>query len=115
MFYNQKRNILSQIVLILTILFCAITFANSSNLNKELEVIKRLYNEGILSEEEYEKTKSLLLEKSETKSIEEKPKKSISKFQVTIQKKKSKKSYEKAELIFGDYRFYTFRPGGIKV
>ena len=40
----------------------------STNLDKELEVIKKLYDDGILSKEEYEKTKKILIKNSEENS-----------------------------------------------
>ena len=34
---------------------------------------------------------------------------------LNVKKVAGTKNWEKAEIIFGDYRIYTYRPGGIKV
>ena len=88
----------------------------STDLDKELEVIKKLYDDGVLSETDYNKTKSLLIKK-------DKEKKEISTenfvaepgtFVVNIEETHGK-NYEKAELLYKGYVVTTYRPGGIKV
>ena len=36
-------------------------------------------------------------------------------FEIRRFAKSSKKSYDKMEILFGDYRIYTHRPGGVKI
>ena len=88
----------------------------STDLDKQLEVIKKLYDDGVLSEADYNKTKSLLIKK-------DKEKKEVSAenfvaepgtFTVNIEKTHGK-NYEKAELLYKGYKVTTYRPGGIKV
>ena len=88
----------------------------STDLDKQLEVIKKLYDDGVLSETDYNKTKSLLIKK-------DKEKKEISAenfvaepgtFVVNIEETHGK-NYEKAELLYNGYVVTTYRPGGIKV
>ena len=118
----------------LTLLFF-LTFFNLSaatdNLEKEIEVIEKLYKDGVLTKEEFEKTKKILIRndkaKEEKNKNRSKPKikdqskaennKKIksSDIKVTIENKRKDSGYEKAEIIFKDYKIYTFRPGGIKV
>ena len=82
-------------------------------LNKQLEVIKKLFDDGVLTEEEYNKTKKTLLDKAKTEVITE-PKVSGLTTKVTIAKS-DRISWEKAEIIYGDYKIYTHRPGGVKI
>ena len=88
----------------------------STDLDKQLEVIKKLYDDGILSEKDYNKTKSLLIKKDKEKkqvdaeSFVAEP----GTFIVNIEETHGK-NYEKAELIYKNYRVYTYRPGGIRV
>jgi len=86
----------------------------STQLEKELEVIKKLFDDGLLSKEEYEDTKNLLIEKDSNRVIKKKEK--LKSFELNIlTDKKDKKNWEKVEIIYGNYRIYTYRPGGIKV
>ena len=88
----------------------------STNLDKQLEVIKKLYDDGILSEEDYNKTKNLLIKKDEEKKIDD-TKSFVAEpgtFIVNIEETHGR-NYEKAELLYKGYRVYTYRPGGIKV
>ena len=88
----------------------------STDLDKQLDVIKKLYDDGILAEDDYNKTKSLLIKKDKEKkqadaeSFVAEP----GTFIVNIEETHGK-NYEKAELIYKGYRVYTYRPGGIKV
>ena len=93
----------------------------ANTLKQEIEVIEKLYKDGVLTKEEFEKTKKILIrnaEKKKKKKSELKVKKSDIKpsdLKVNIKVKPNSKEFEKAEIIFRDYRIYTFRPGGIKV
>ena len=85
-----------------------------TQLDKEIEVIEKLFNEGLLTEDEYNKTKNILIEKS-GKRIDKIDVPSIPYELNFIIKGKTKPKWEKVEIIFGDYQIKTFRPGGIKV
>ena len=96
----------------------------ADNLQKEIEVIEKLYKDGVLSKEDFEKTKRILIrnaekkKKDKKKAVELKVKKSdinLSDIKVNVESKPNSKVFEKAELTFKDYKIYTFRPGGIKV
>ena len=88
----------------------------STELDKQLEVINKLYKDGVLSENDYNKTKKLLIKKSKekkklnTENFVAEP----GTFIVNI-KDTHGKSYEKAELLYKGYVVSTYRPGGIKV
>ena len=87
----------------------------SEKVTRQLEVIQKLLNDGILTQEEYDKTRQNLLEKAKNKKVEiTEPKKSTLSPKITIGKS-NKITWEKAEIIYGDYRIYTHRPGGIKI
>ena len=86
---------------------------NSSELDKQLSVIEKLYSDGILTEEEYLKTKKILIDKDILRVDDEKPQ--ITSLKVNIKKDPGRKQFEKAEVLFKNYRIYTHRPGGIKV
>ena len=92
------------------------TKERSTELDKQLEVIDKLYKDGVLSENDYNKTKKLLIKKSKEKKISDaetfvaEP----GTFVVNI-KETHGKSYEKAELLYKGYVVSTYRPGGIKV
>ena len=88
----------------------------STELDKQLEVIDKLYKDGVLSENDYNKTKKLLIKKSKEKKILD-TENFIAEpgtFIVNI-KETHGKSYEKAELLYKGYVVSTYRPGGIKV
>ena len=88
----------------------------STNLDKELEVIKKLYDDGILSKEEYEKTKKILIKNSEensNNSIENDA--FVNNYKLNIKKTHGKNAWERTEIIFKDYRIYTGAPGVIIV
>ena len=86
----------------------------TTQLEKELEVIKKLYNDGLLTKDEYERTRDLLIEKDEER--EEKKVSKLKPYELNIKRKEGdKKNWEKAEIIYGNYRVYVYRPGGIKV
>ncbi|MDC0164593.1 hypothetical protein OAI51_02525 [Candidatus Pelagibacter bacterium] len=96
----------------------------ADNLQKEIEVIEKLYKDGVLTKEEFEKTKKILIRNAEKKKRDQKKETDLkvkksdikpSDIRVNIESKPNSKEFEKAEIIFKDYKIYTFRPGGIKV
>jgi hypothetical protein len=92
------------------------TKERSTDLDKQLEVINKLYKDGVLSENDYNKTKKLLIKKSKEKKLLD-TENFIAEpgtFIVNI-KETHGKSYEKAELLYKGYIVSTYRPGGIKV
>ena len=87
----------------------------SEKVTRQLEVIDKLLKDGVLTQEEYNKTRKNLLDKAKNEDVEIKePKKRGLTPTVTIAKS-NKISWEKAEIIYGDYRIYTHRPGGVKI
>jgi len=101
-------------------------FAQSSQLNKEIATIKKLLDDGLLSEQDFEKVKKKLIEKDQERLAKlnigkEKTKKpkidssEITRITVNLEPSPGRKSYEKASFTYKDYEIYTFRPGGIKV
>ena len=88
----------------------------SKTLEKQIEVLENLFNDGILSEEEFLKTKKFLVEKEEGgTNISLNDFQSVSSYILNVKKVPGRKNWEKAEIIYDDYRIYTYRPGGIKV
>jgi len=85
----------------------------SKKVTRQLEVIEKLLNDGVLTQEEYNKTKKTLLDKAKTEVITE-PKVSGLTTKITIAKS-DRISWEKAEITYGDYKIYTHRPGGVKI
>ena len=89
---------------------------SSTDLDKQLEVIKKLYDDGVLSEDDYNKTKELLIKKDK-KKIEVVKEDFVAEpgtFIVNIEETHGR-NYEKAELLYKGYVVTTYRPGGIKV
>ncbi len=85
----------------------------SKNVKRQLEVIKKLLDDGVLTEDEYNKTKKTLLDKAKIE-VKTEPKESGLTPKITVGKS-NKITWEKAEIIYGDYRIYTYRQGGIKI
>ena len=123
---NFKQLINQTIILLIIVIFSAIiqTPIQASTLKQEIEVIEKLYKDGVLTKEEFEKTKKILIRNAEKKKTEKKsePKLKVKKsdvrakdLKVNVKTKPNSKEWEKAEIIFRDYRIYTYRPGGIKV
>lgn len=115
------------------------------DVTSQLEKLGNLYQKGLITDEEFKKAKSIILQIGESqqkkisKAKEEKQK--IKKKKENDKKKKiikkkvdekeiqlaegikirkyssdfDQKNFEKMELVVGDYRFYTSRPGGIKI
>jgi hypothetical protein len=104
---------------LLAISLCLIWFniSFSEEPTNDLKKLADLYNKGSISKDEFNKAKSILLKikennKKKLKLKEEKSKKIIIQ---QFTKSVSKKEFEKMEMIIGDFRIYTFRPGGIKI
>ena len=77
---------------------------------RQLEVIKKLFDDGVLSVEEYNKTKKFLLDKAKT-AIKKEPKISDKEILTDVKikiGKSNKITWEKAEMFYGDYRIYTY-------
>ncbi len=92
--------------------------SDGKTLEKQIEVLEKLYKDGALSKEDFLKTKNLLIEKEkkgeniDLKDVETAPQ---AEYVLNIKKTPGNKNWEKAEIIFDKYRIYTHRPGGIKV
>ena len=92
--------------------------ANNKTLEKQLEVLEKLLKDGALTEEEFNKTKKLLENKQsagENIDLNNIKSQSITEYVLNVPKDKGRKNWEKSEIIFGNYRIYPYRPGGIKV
>lgn len=130
--------------MLLRIIFIFLFLCNTAiaNITDELIKLSELYKQGLLTEIEFKKAKSILLEineitKQETK-LKIKPKtKEKKKLQKVTKKtqdtfanesdikierifttegsKYTTKNFEKMKLIVGDFQIYTHRPGAIKV
>ena len=88
----------------------------TSALEAQLKTIKKLFDDGVLSEDEYLKTKKFLEDKEESGEnivIEDTP--VLPSYVLNVKKSPGKKTWEKAEILFKDYRIYTYGPGGINV
>jgi len=95
-----------------------ISSKTSKTLEKQLDVLEKLYKDGTLSEEEFLKTKNFLTDKENSgENIDLKEFKSTpsAPYVLNVKKSPGRKNWEKAEIIFDNYKIYTYRPGGIKV
>ena len=106
--------------LFLVLAICSKSFA--IDVSDQLLQLEGLYTRGSITKEEFLKAKSILLKIDLTTSdkIEkikenlDKPKKEefiVRKFKPNV----GTIHFEKMEMIFGDYRIYTHRPGGVKI
>jgi len=89
----------------------------SKTLEKQIEVLENLLKDGVLSEEEFLKTKKYLIDKEKDGSnisLSDEVK-VPSTYALNVKKIPGRGSWEKAEMIFEDYKVITYRPGGIKV
>ena len=89
----------------------------SQTLDKQIKVLENLLKDGVLSEDEFLKTKKYLIKKeNDGNNISLSENVSIpTTYTLNVKKVPGRGSWEKAEIIFEDYRIYTYRPGGIKV
>ncbi len=127
-------------LMILRILFFLILFTTNAlaSITDDLLKLSEMYQQGLLTKDEFTKAKSILLEieeiekeeKSEskiTKKKDNKPKiknKIVKKTKDTIKvqriyttegSKFTNKNFEKMKVEIGDYNIYTHRPGAIKI
>ena len=106
-------------ILILGLMLCTKSFA--AGVTEQLLKLEGMYQRGSITEEEFLKAKSILLKIDLTnKEKIEKIKKDSNKtkkleFKVDQFKSNDGQNFEKMELVFGDYRIYTHRPGAIKI
>ena len=97
------------------------SLSQSKTLEKQLEVIEKLYKDGVISEDEFIKTSNFLKEKEESGQnidLNEISKTTTADYKLNVQKDipgKKKWSWEPAELIYKNYKIETYRPGGIRV
>ena len=108
---NEKKNIL-----LLKNKKKKLTSEITKTLEKQIEVLENLFNDGVLSEEEFLKTKKFLTDKEDSgTNISLDDYQSVSSYVLNIKKSPGRKNWEKSEIIYDDYRIYAYRPGGIKV
>ena len=128
-------NLLKKKIIIFTVIFSFILPLNAS-ITDDLLKLSKMYNDGLLSKQEFEKAKSILLEietiqtseskKDDIKNIPKISKKTkkksdvsglikIERMYVTENSKFTNKSFEKMKLTVGDFMIYTHRPGAIKI
>ncbi|MBO6479999.1 MAG: hypothetical protein HVK38_03900, partial [Pelagibacteraceae bacterium] len=107
-------------ILVLCLIICSKSFA--IDVSDQLLKLEGLYSRGSITKEEFLKAKSILLKidltvSDKIENIKEnldKPKKEefiVRKFASNV----GTVHFEKMEMIFGDYRIYTHRPGGVKI
>ena len=124
--------------LILWLLICSPSFAES--LGAQLVKLEGMYERGTITKQEFDKAKSILLKmdqdssekiekikKEITEEQKEKKEKLIKDLQAEVNQEKTYSykvrefratgsgQWEKMEFIIDDYRFYTNRPGGVRV
>ncbi len=107
-------------IVVLGLIICSKSFA--IDVSDQLLKLEGMYGRGSITKEEFLKAKSILLKIDLTTSDKvekikenlDKPKKEefiVRKFASNV----GTKHFEKMEMIFGDYRIYTHRPGGVKI
>jgi len=109
----QIKSYFTALILLFFLTFFDLSAA-TDNLEKEIKVVEKLYKDGVLTKEEFEKTKKILIRNDKAKEEKNKnqPKaKKIIKAKaadiiVKIKEKKNSKVWEKAEIIYKDYRIY---------
>ena len=98
------------------------TKSSAADVTEQLLKLEGMYQRGSITQEEFLKAKSILLKidltnKEKIEKIKKDSKKT-KKPEFKVRKFKSNvgtKGFEKMELVFGDYRIYTHRPGAIKI
>lgn len=85
-----------------------------ADLEKNLDKLEKLLESGKISKKQYRDAKAILyeMENQNDQSEELVDQNKVLKVKTY---KDSKEKYEKNEIIFGKYRIYTHRPGGIKI
>jgi len=95
--------------------------SQSKTLDKQIEVLEKLFNDGVISEEEFKKTTNFLKEKEtlgENIDLNEISQSAATSYKLNVEKDrpgKKKWAWEPAELIYKNYKVETYRPGGIRV
>ena len=80
MSWNVKQ-MLNKLFFPVLLVFFTLSFttaqAETENLSREIEVIEKLYKDGVLTKEEYERTKKILIrnDKNKEKKLKENPEK----------------------------------------
>lgn len=92
----------------------------SITFQKQLEVLEKLLNDGVLSQEEFDKSKEFLENKEaegENIKLEEfTSKKSVPlNYEFIYPKDPGRKNWEKTEIIYKNFKILPYRPGGIKI
>ena len=104
----------------------------SANITEDLLKLSSMYNDGLLTSEEFTKAKSILLQIKDIQSkeiskdpisekkITKKNKNSLSEIKIerifgSTGSKFTNKSFEKMKLTVGDFMIYTHRPGAVKI
>ena len=94
---------------------------NSVTLRKQLEVLEKLLKDGVLSQEEFEKTKQFLKNKEESgENIDLEDYVSTQEntplsYEFIYPKDPGRKNWEKTEIIYKNFKILPYRPGGIKI
>lgn len=91
---------------------------NNKTLEKQIDILEKLLKDGTLTKDEFDKTKKLLENKEssgENIDLNDYKSTSITEYVLNVPKDRGRKNWEKSEIIFGNYRIYPYRPGGIKV
>jgi len=129
---GQHGFIYTTLLALIVVLGIALFSTNQSfaanDLATQLEVLKKLQDDGVINQEEFDNAKAILLEKDQAKTETEvaslpkdEGKRKIGEsvqgnLQVTqTNVTHSKRVWEKMEIIYKDYKFYISRPGTIKV
>ena len=126
------------VAVLVMLLWCNVSLSVET-LGEQLVKLESLYKRGTITEKEFTKAKAILLKmdsdssikikqaKVKVKDLSSSRKKELKKIELNTSDKKydevairkfranTREDYEKMEIIFNDYRFYTFRPGAIKV
>ena len=113
---------------IILVLFCFFFLASNFNINLFADVsdklikLENMYKNGSLTKDEFDKAKSIILEMQENVKQTENSKSEAKPGSLlrTIEIKKYRDNVGEAnmelmEMIIGDFRIYTHRPGGIKI
>jgi len=93
----------------------------SITLRKQLEVLEKLLKDGVLSQEEFEKTKQFLKNKEESGEnidledyVSTQDNTPLS-YEFIYPKDPGRKNWEKTEIIYKNFKILPYRPGGIKI
>ena len=103
------------------------TLQNSSNnknnsetsvaLEKQIKVLDNLLKDNLISQDEYNQSKKFLEDKDKqgkNVNLNEISNTNL-KYQLNVKRVPGRKSWEKAEIIYDDFKFIAYRPGGIRL